>query len=112
MPTSDKPRCAPTAPHPDEGSRYNTSKLGALAASLRLDVLLDPTGVVLLSKIRRASCVATGAGGAAAAREECRPPVGIGNSVEKATDLLAVGLVFVSHARRVTGRAVKADPID
>src|SRR5260370_39192069 len=81
-------------------------------ASLRLDRLLDPARVVLLDKIQRQSLVGHEAERATAQREECRPPVGIGNSVEEATDLLAIGLIFVGHARRVTGRAVEADPID
>src|SRR6266581_2165139 len=81
-------------------------------ASLRLDMLLDPARVVLLDKIQRQSLVGHEAERAAAQREECRPPVGIGNAVEEATDLFAGGLIFVGHASRVTGRAVKADPID
>src|SRR5437016_13910500 len=79
-------------------------------ASLRLDMLLDTTRVVLLDKIQRQSLVGHEAEGATAEREECRPPVGIGNSVKEATDLLAIGLIFVGHASRVAGRAVEADP--
>src|SRR5713101_7208397 len=80
--------------------------------TLRLDMLLDPARVVLLDKIQRQSLVGHEAERATAQGEECRPPVGIGNSVEEATDLLAIGLIFVRHASRVTGRAIKADPID
>src|SRR6266849_11063691 len=80
--------------------------------TLRLDMLLDPARVVLLDKIQRQSLVGHEAERTTAQREECRPPVGIGNSVEEATDLLAIGLIFVGHASRVTSSAVKADPID
>src|SRR6266851_5531419 len=81
-------------------------------SSLRLDMLLDPARVVLLDKIQWQSLVGHEAERTTAQREECRPPVGIGNSVEEATDLLAIGLIFVGHASRVTSSAVKADPID
>jgi hypothetical protein len=83
-----------------------------VSLALRRDLFLGATRIILTDKIQRQSLVADEAECTPAEGQKDGSPIGIGYAAEEATDLVAGGIVFESHAGSVTGRTVESDPID